>query len=74
MSALHWQVVSYPTLSVQLVDPTQARVTTQTFGRVKVTGTLTYAGQTSPVSDDGTFSVSGVVTTNGDNLVWQRQG
>jgi Zn-dependent protease with chaperone function len=74
VSGLHWQILSYPTLSLQLVDPTQARVTTQTSGRVKVTGTLTYAGQTGPVSDEGTFTVSGVVLANGDNLVWQRQG
>ncbi|PWR12446.1 hypothetical protein DKT68_03190 [Micromonospora acroterricola] len=68
-----WKILEYPRLAVELTGPDTAQVGTpsEARGRVRVSGSTTYFGTSSPFTDEQEFAVTGVAIGEGDAVTFR---
>ena len=71
---VRWVITAFPQLEISLASPTDAQVRTRENGHAVLTGQRrNYLGNAAPFSDTVTFSVSGTVSVDGNQLAWHQQ-
>lgn len=74
---VQWTITERPKIQVELIDATTARVSPQSggFGAVRASWTgEDYLGGSQRYTNDYTFSVSGMIVANGEQVIFNPEG